>query len=238
MRDNQDALRHTTGRDLAADTLRPSGSTDFEGLTEAASPVARPPATADPWFALRVKPNFEKPVAATLRGKGLEEFLPLQRTRRQWSDRVKVMDLPLFPGYLFCRLNLEDRMPLVTTPGFLYIVGIGRNPEPVDESEILAIQSLLRSGLPVTPWPSLVVGQKVQLKHGPLRGLVGVLTKIANQHRMYVAVTLLKRSISVQVAPEWLQPVSAPETRFGGSIVSSQVQGHLAGPKNSSQSRG
>jgi transcription antitermination factor NusG len=164
--------------------------------------------TLAPWFALRVRPNYEKPVAAALRGKGFEEFLPLVQRRRQWSDRVKVLDLPLFPGYLFCRLNLEQRMPLLTTPGFLYLVGIGRNPEPVDDSEIEAIQSVLRSGLPVTPWPSLVVGQKVRLKHGPLRGLEGVLTRIANQHRMYVAVTLLKRSISVEVAPEWLHPIS------------------------------
>jgi transcription antitermination factor NusG len=166
-------------------------------------------AVEDPWFALRVKPNHEKPVAAALRGKGLEEFLPLLRTRRQWSDRVKVIDLPLFPGYLFCRLNLEDRMPLLTTPGFLYIVGIGRNPEPVDENEILAIQSVLRTGVPVTPWPSLVVGQKVELKNGPLRGLQGVLSKIANQHRIYVSVTLLKRSISVEVDPQWVQPLSS-----------------------------
>ena len=171
----------------------------------AAKPGPEP--ALQPWFALRVKPNYEKPVAVALRGKGLEEFLPLLRSRRQWSDRVKVVDAPLFPGYLFCRLNLEDRMPLLTTPGFLYIVGVGRNPEPVDESEIVAIQSVLRSGLPVTPWPSLMVGQRVQLKHGPLRGLAGVLTKIANQHRMYVSVTLLKRSISVEVAPEWIQPV-------------------------------
>jgi transcription termination/antitermination protein NusG len=161
----------------------------------------------DPWFALRVKPNYEKPVAASLRGKGIQEFLPLYRSRRQWSDRVKIMDLPLFPGYLFCRLKLEERMPLLTTPGFLYIVGVGKNPQAVDEAEILAIQSVLRSGLAVTPWPSLMVGQKVELKQGPLRGLVGVLTRIANQHRFYVSVTLLKRSISVEVAPEWIRPV-------------------------------
>jgi transcription termination/antitermination protein NusG len=178
-----------------------------------------------PWFALRVKPNYEKPVAAMLRGKGFEEFLPLQRTRRRWSDRVKVMDLPLFPGYLFCRLNLEDRMPLLTTPGFLYIVGIGRNPEPVEESEILAIQSVLRSGLPVTPWPSLMIGQKVQLRHGPLRGLEGVLTKIANQHRIFVSVTLLKRSISVEVAPEWVQPIGPDAIHSEGYGLSSQTKG-------------
>ena len=186
--------------------------------------AVQPSAALAPWFALRVKPNFEKPVSAALRGKGFEEFLPLFRSRRQWSDRVKVMDLPLFPGYLFCRLNLEERMPLITTPGFLYIVGVGKNPEPVDESEILAIQSVLRSGVPVSPWPSLVVGQKVQVKEGPLRGLVGVVAKIANQHRMYVSVTLLKRSISVEVAPEWIQPVEEV-------AVAAQPEGILAESK-------
>ncbi len=178
---------------------------DFESKGPRTEDAAIAPA---PWFALRVRPNYEKPVAAALRGKGFHEFLPLVRTRRQWSDRVKVMDLPLFPGYLFCRLVLEERMPLLTTPGFLYLVGVGKNPEPVDEGEIAAIQSVLRSGVAVTPWPALVVGQKVRLKHGPLRGLEGVLTRIANQHRMYVSVTLLKRSISVEVAPEWIHPVA------------------------------
>jgi transcription antitermination factor NusG len=180
------------------------------GSPEMASARVKP--VLAPWFALRVKPNHEKPVSMALRGKGFEEFLPLFRSHRQWSDRVKVMDLPLFPGYLFCRLNLEQRMPLLTTPGFLYIVGVGKNPEPVDENEILAIQSVLRTGLPVAPWPSLMVGQKVQLKQGPLRGLEGVLTKIANQHRIYVSVTLLKRSISVEVAPEWIEPVNGEAT--------------------------
>lgn len=164
------------------------------------------PAT-DPWFALRVKPNYEKPVSATLRGKGLEEFLPLHRSRRQWSDRVKVIDMPLFPGYLFCRLNMENRMPLFTTPGFLYIVGIGKIPHPVDDSEIAAIQSVMRSGLATTPWPTLIVGQKVRLQQGPLRGLAGIVTKAANRHRVYVSVTLLQRSISVEVNPDWVEVI-------------------------------
>lgn len=134
---------------------------------------------------------------------------------------MKTMDLPLFPGYLFCRLNLEDRMPLFTTPGFLYIVGIGKTPHPVDDEEIAAIQSVLKSGIPATPWPSLMVGQKVELKQGPLRGLVGVLTKIANQHRIYVSVTLLQRSISVEVDPQWVQAVAEePGSPAEGLLVS------------------
>jgi transcription antitermination factor NusG len=209
--------------------IESKGGLDERGASEAEQPGG---GIIKPWFALRVKPNYEKPVAAALRGKGMEEFLPLFRSRRQWSDRVKVMDLPLFPGYLFCRLNLEERMPLITTPGFLYIVGIGKNPEPVDESEILAIQSVLRSGIPVTPWPSLMVGQKVQLRHGPLRGLVGVLTKIAaNQLRMYVSVTLLKRSISVEVAPEWIQAIEDTGAQPDKAGSATQTESALSASK-------
>jgi transcription antitermination factor NusG len=161
------------------------------------------------WFALRVKPNHEKYVAAILREKRFEEFLPLFRSRQRWSDRVKTVDLPLFPGYLFCRLNLnlDNRMPLLTTPGLLYIVGRGKTPEPVEESEILAIQSISLSGLSYAPWPSLVIGQKVRLEAGPLCGLEGVLTRIGNQHKIYVSVTLLQRSVSVEVDSDWIHVV-------------------------------
>ena len=167
-----------------------------------------------PWFAVRVKSNYEKPVSATLRGRGFEEFVPVYRARRQWSDRVKVIDLPLFPGYLFCRLDLSQRLPLVTTPGFLYLVGRGKTPEPVDEREVLAIQSVVRSGLSASPWPSVVLGQKVRLERGPLRGVEGVVAKIADQHRIYVNATLLQRSVCVQVDPDWISTVSGP-----GSIL-------------------
>ena len=165
-----------------------------------------------PWFALRVKSNCEKPVSAILRGKGFEEFVPTYRASRQWSDRIKVLDLPLFPGYLFCRLDLNKRLPLVTTPGFLYLVGNGKTPEPVDETEIMAIQSVVRSGIPALPWASVVVGQKVRLERGPLRGVEGVVAKVADQHRVFVNVTLLQRSVSVQVDSDWIRTVGGPSS--------------------------
>jgi transcription antitermination factor NusG len=161
------------------------------------------------WFALRVKANHEKSVATILRRKKIAAFLPLLRSRRRWSDRVKVVDLPLFPGYLFCRLdlNLDNRMPLLTTPGLLYIVGRGRTPESVDESEVLAIQSISCSGLPYSPWPSLVIGQKVRLGAGPLCGLEGVVRRIGNKYKIYVSVTLLQRSVSVEVDSDSIRVV-------------------------------
>jgi len=163
-----------------------------------------------PWFAIRVKSNYEKPVSAMLRGKGFEEFLPTYRARRQWSDRIKVLDLPLFPGYLFCRIDLSKRLPLLTTPGFLYLVGKGMTPEPVDDAEVMAIQSVVRSGLPALPCPSVVVGQRVRLERGPLRGIEGVVAKIADQHRIYVNATLLQRSVSVQVDFDWVSTMDGP----------------------------
>ncbi len=165
-----------------------------------------------PWFAIRVKSNYEKLVSATLRGKGFDEFVPTYRVRRQWSDRTKVKDRPLFPGYLFCRLDLKKRLPLLTTPGFLYIVGKGNVPEPVEEREVLAIQAVVYSGIPAVPWPSIAVGQKVRLERGPLRGIEGVITKIADEERIYLNATLLQRSVSVQVDPDWIDTEAGPST--------------------------
>jgi len=165
-----------------------------------------------PWFAVRVKSNYEKRVSTTLHGKGFEEFVPMYRARRQWSDRIKMVDLPLFAGYLFCRLDLSKRLSLLTTPGFLYLVGKGRTPEPVDENEISAIQRVVSSGLPLSPWPSLVVGQKVRLERGPLRGVEGVVSKIADEHRIYVNATLLQRSVCVEVDPDWIRSMGGPSS--------------------------
>jgi transcription antitermination factor NusG len=178
--------------------------------------LSSPPACPDtdpaashplPWFAIRVKPNFEKRVATALHSKGLEECLPLFRTRRRWSDRVKTIDCPLFSGYVFCRLDLERRLPIVTTPGFLYIVSAGNRPAPVEESEMAAIQSVIRSGLPALPWPFLAVGQRVRVEHGPLRGLEGTLAQLGKQNRICVSVTLLNRGISVEIDREWIRPL-------------------------------
>jgi transcription antitermination factor NusG len=88
-----------------------------------------------PWFALHVRSRFEVSVASHLYGKGYECFLPTFKSRRRWSDRVKEIEAPLFPGYLFCRFNVLDRFPIVTTPGLIQIVGFNRAPVPVTESE-------------------------------------------------------------------------------------------------------
>jgi transcription antitermination factor NusG len=147
-----------------------------------------------PWFALQVRYQYENVVTAHLNGKGYEWFLPLYKRRRRWSDRIKETEQPLFPGYVFCRLNPLNRLPILTTPGVSLIVGVGKTPEPIDETEIAAIQSAVKSGLPSQPWPFVHIGQRVRIEQGPLCGLEGLLLDVRGHHRLVLSVTLLQRS--------------------------------------------
>ena len=159
------------------------------------------------WVALQVRPRAEKLVAIALSSKGIEVFLPLYTARRRWSDRVKELQLPLFDGYVFCKMNLLYRMPVLTIPGVIQFVGIGKAPVPIEEAEIAALQSVMKSGLPSMPWPFLQVGQKVRVEHGPLRDLEGILLQAKGSHRLVLSVSLLQRSVAVEVDRDCVAPI-------------------------------
>ena len=166
------------------------------------------------WYAIRVQAKFASVASAALRGKGYEEFLPLYRSHRRWSDRVKQLDLPLFPGYLFCRLDVRGRLlPVLTSPGVISIVGAGKTPIPVAEEEISGIKAILRSGLAAQPWPFLDVGARVYIERGPLAGIEGIITNIDKNWRLVVSVSLLQRSVAVKIERDWARPNTA---RSGG----------------------
>src|ERR1017187_7741252 len=94
--------------------------------------------SAFPWFALHVRSNFERVSTTILESRGLEIYYPSFRSRRRWSDRIKEVERPLFPGYVFCRFDPDHRLPILTTPGILGVVGVGRIPAPIEENEICA----------------------------------------------------------------------------------------------------
>lgn len=152
-----------------------------------------------PWYSLHVRSRSEKLVTQALAQKGYETFLPFWRRERRWSDRVKKIELPLFPSYLFCRFDANQRLPILTTPGVLAILGAGKTPVPVDNREIAAVEAIVRSGLAVEPQPYLQTGQRVVIADGPLRGVEGFLTAVKNRRRLVVSVTLLRRSVTVDV---------------------------------------
>jgi transcription antitermination factor NusG len=152
-----------------------------------------------PWFALQVRTQHERGVAEFLRGGGYEWFLPLYKCRKRWSDRVKEVEIPLFPGYLFCRFNPSERLPILKTPGVIQIIGCNRQPAEIDESEIRAIQTLVHSGMASQPWPYLSMGDRLQIESGPLRGMSGILTNFKGKHRLIVSITLLQRAVAVEI---------------------------------------
>lgn len=166
-----------------------------------------PPETVPLWYAVRVRSNFELYVSTVLEQKGVERFFPTYRSRRVWADRIKTLDLPLFPGYVFCRIPLNERNRVVTTEGVVGLVGAGRQPIPVSDAEIQAVRMVAQSEMPSEPWPFLKVGQTVRICQGSLSGVEGILVRVKNSWRLVVSVTLLERSVAVEVDAASVSPV-------------------------------
>jgi transcriptional antiterminator RfaH len=164
------------------------------------------------WYAVQVKRNHERLTATHLEHRDYETFLPLYKSRRRWSDRIKELDLPLFPGYLFCHMDPATRLAVLTSPGVVRVVGVGKAPVPVADPEIASIRAIVESKLQADPCAYLQVGEQVRIGYGPLRGLSGILLAVENQQRLVVGVTLLKRSVAVQIQEEWVIPLDGAKS--------------------------
>jgi transcription antitermination factor NusG len=159
------------------------------------------------WYALRVRPRSERAIAGSLLRDGIEEFLPLVRSRRLWSDRIKHLDLPLFPGYVFCRLDLtKPGRRLVSLPGVLGFVGFDGGPAVIPEEQLASIRRMLDSDRRITPLGLLRVGKPVRIVDGPLAGLVGTLERIRDRDHFVVSLPLLQRSVAVTLEGECISP--------------------------------
>lgn len=154
-----------------------------------------------PWFALYVKPRHEKNVAVILQSKGYEPFLPTYRHRVKYN---KTFELPLFTSYVFCRIELSARLPVMTTPGVFSIVGNGPEPEAISEQELEGVRRMVQSGVAV-PWPYLTPGQQVSVESGPLQGVQGMVVDTSNEKWLVVSVNLLRRSVAVKLDREFLR---------------------------------
>jgi transcription antitermination factor NusG len=182
------------------------------------------------WYALHVRTRFEKVVARNLKGKGYEEFLPLFSRTSRWSDRTKQIELPLFPGYVFCRFNPAHRLPILTTPGVNAIVGMGKSILPVEEQELENIRSVLKSNSLFEPWPFLEVGQRVRVEYGPLAGTEGIVTMLKNTCRLVISINLLQRSVAVEIDRDCLKPVeSSPTVLHSANSREQEAAGVLTG---------
>ena len=150
------------------------------------------------WYATYTSANHEKRVAKQLHERGLEYFLPLYTSLRRWQDRRVTLELPLFPGYLFVRLALREKLRLLQLPGVAHLVGFGGVPCAMPDNEMENLRSGLNAGLVVQPHPYLTAGRRVRVKSGPLAGLIGILRTRKNRTRLIVSVELIQRAIAVE----------------------------------------
>ncbi len=167
-------------------------------------------AIPQPWFAVRVKPNFENVAAASLEARGFEHFLPTFKKKRQWTDRVKTSDFPLFPGYLFCRFDAHHRTPVLASPGVIGIVACGAQLAPVSDEEIQSLRRVVIQNVPAEPSPFIGAGHRVRVMHGVLTGIEGVILEQRSKCRLIVQISLLQRGVSVEIDPDWVEPVMKP----------------------------
>lgn len=170
------------------------------------------------WFALQVRTRWESSIAVLLGGKGYETFLPTYRTKRLWRGGTKDAIAPLFPGYVFCRFDVQKRLPVLITPGVIAVVGRGKTPLPVDDKEMDAVQRVVSCGLPAEPWPFLELGQRVRIESESLMGLEGILVSFKGNQRIILSVSLLRRSVALEIDRCSVKPVAPERTSVFDSI--------------------
>jgi transcription antitermination factor NusG len=156
------------------------------------------------WFALYVKPRHEKVVTRLLTGEGLETFLPLYTRRHVYETRSKDNELPLFPGYVFCRFDVLKRTPVLATTGVLSIVGIGKSPAPIDEIEIQSLQTTTKARLSMQPCDFFPAGHRVRITRGALADVEGTVVEVRNGTRLILSISLLQRSVQVEIESNWV----------------------------------
>lgn len=151
------------------------------------------------WYAAYTSANHEKRAALQLVQRSVEHFLPLYESVRRWRDRRVKLQMPLFPGYIFVRLALRDRLQVLQVPGVARLVGFNGMPCALRDSEIEAMQTCLERKASLEPHPYVQVGRRVRVKCGPLAGLEGIVVRKKNRVRFVISLDLIQRSVAVEV---------------------------------------
>ena len=192
---------------MGADGILPATSHDIEprnGLGLPTTDHMRPC-----WYAASTRANHEKRIAEQLSGRSVEHFLPLYESVRRWRDRRVRLLLPLFPGYIFVRLALRDRLQVLEIPSVARLVSFNGTPAVLPEAEIDALKAGLERGVQAVPHPYLKVGRRVRIIAGPLEGFEGILIRKRNALRFIISLDLIQRSIRLDVDASSVEPVCA-----------------------------
>jgi transcription antitermination factor NusG len=179
------------------------------------------------WYAIRTCSNHEKRVACELGARDIEHFFPVYASVRRWKDRRVTLDSPLFPGYMFVRLALRDRLGVLQIRSVVCLVGFGGIPAALPDEEMGILRAGLSERLRAQPHPFLTVGRRVRITGGPFSGLEGVLERKKNNLRVIVSVELIQRSVALDVdaadvapAAAASRPLAAPRREFQQVAIS------------------
>lgn len=151
------------------------------------------------WFALAVKPRFERAVAKTLESRSYESFLPLYRKQHPYRARLQDAELPLFPGYVCCRFDIRQRLPILTTPGVIQVLGAANIPSALPDHEIASLQTAVRTNVPIQPFPYMQAGNRVRIERGSLAGMEGIVLSFKQTLRLVLSITLLQKSVLLEI---------------------------------------
>ncbi|MGC2722104.1 MAG: UpxY family transcription antiterminator [Candidatus Acidiferrales bacterium] len=183
------------------------------GVEAASNPIPNelPASVVDElqWFAVQTRSRHEKKAAAELREKGIQAFLPLFNEKHRWSDRQRVVEVPLFPQYMFVRIAItgEDRISVLRTNGVISLVGTKGVGIPIPDAQIARIQKIIERKIPYNPHLYLNVGKRIRIRGGALDGVEGILTAINGDETLVVSVELIQRSLAVRITGFEIEPV-------------------------------
>jgi len=198
---------------MAGSDVHPSsnspGRSGESSRSRSVSAVIEPPSDylQSRWYAAYTSPRHEKKIAQQMEENRIECFLPLYRSVRRWKDRRKQLDLPLFPGYIFVRIALKDRLQVLQVPGVVQFINFSGKPAVVPDSEIEALSRGLSGGLYAQPHPYLKIGRRVRVHSGPLSGVEGILVRRKDKFRIVLSIHLIQRSVAVEVDESEVEPL-------------------------------
>jgi transcription antitermination factor NusG len=163
--------------------------------------------SAAPWYVVRVRANAERVVAQSLTNRGVVVFLPLQK-RQSKRRKLGLIEVPLFPGYIFAQFVKRESLPVVVCSGVVQILCHGNVPEAVDPAEMHSLLVLSRTALSISLLPTYTRGQKVRITHGPLADVEGIVLRDNGRQRLILSVSILRRSVEAEIDREWIEDLS------------------------------
>jgi transcription antitermination factor NusG len=156
------------------------------------------------WYVLKIRTGGELAAVAALKQRGYAPYCPTQKQRRHYSDRMKVVDAAVFPGYVFCQFDGQKKLPVISCPGVEYIVGFADGPIPLPEEELMNIRRMIDAGASAVQ--CMERGQRVRVTRGALGGVEGILVRDTTGDRLVVYIELLNQGASLYINQDEICP--------------------------------